>query len=214
MASLYAASRLTPPRDHLPVFTSGRDLDQRESWFSLELEDVATFLSLHRSTAELLDEVSHWGEARPTFDQENFRIDLQDDLANGTNADDADDIDENSVDEARKFKPELIKNADDMCLYYRSRPFSARALLGHALLHRPAGVGLAPWGGGSHVYVAGTDNNQVLVFDLTKGRLLQRLTAPNMKCPQGLTFCPRRMEIYVTGRPSTRPVHPLEDPRC
>nr|CAD7589458.1 unnamed protein product [Timema genevievae] len=87
-----------------------------------------------------------------------------------------------------------------MCLYYRSRPFSARALLGHALLHRPAGVGVAPWSAGSHVYVAGTDNNQVLVFDLTKGKLLQRLTAPNMKCPQGLTFCPHRMEIYVTDK--------------
>jgi hypothetical protein len=34
------------------------------------------FLQLHRTTSALLDEVSHWSEARPTFDADNFRIDM------------------------------------------------------------------------------------------------------------------------------------------
>jgi hypothetical protein len=38
------------------------------------LFQVALFLQFHRTTAALLEEVANWGEARPTFDAEQFNI--------------------------------------------------------------------------------------------------------------------------------------------
>jgi hypothetical protein len=56
------------------------------------LRQVAMFLQLHRTTSTLLDEVSHWGEARPTFDAENFRIDMADESKAVSEVEESDDV--------------------------------------------------------------------------------------------------------------------------
>jgi hypothetical protein len=52
---------------------------------------VALFLQLHRTTSALL-EVSNWGEPRPTFDGENFRIDTAEESKTGSEVEDTDDV--------------------------------------------------------------------------------------------------------------------------
>lgn len=56
------------------------------------LRQVALFLQLHRTTSAILEEVSNWGEPRPTFDAENFRIDKAEESKTGSEVEDTEEI--------------------------------------------------------------------------------------------------------------------------
>ncbi|XP_067005421.2 tripartite motif-containing protein 3 isoform X2 [Anabrus simplex] len=157
-------------------------------------QKVAQFLKMHRATTELLVEVSHWGEARPVFDSEALRLDIQDET------DDAEEPEEGEADVERQVFELQRATPDNLSLYYRSRSFVPRLHIGRSALQRPGGVGVAPWAGGELLYVAGTDNHQVLVFERARGKLLRRLTAPELLCPQGIAFSEAKKEVYVTDK--------------
>ncbi|XP_069698796.1 tripartite motif-containing protein 2-like isoform X2 [Periplaneta americana] len=152
---------------------------------------VALFLQLHRTTSGLLDEVSHWGEARPTFDEENFRIDMAGESRTSSEPEEPDDV---------FCEAGPLSSADSMSLYYRSRSFTPRINLGRSVMQRPSGVGVAPWDDGVFMYIAGTDSRQVLVIDRSKMKLVTQLTAPSMLYPHGIAFCKTSREVYVTDK--------------
>jgi hypothetical protein len=53
---------------------------------------VALFLQFHRTTSALLEEVSKWGEPRPTFDAVHFTIDTTEESKNRSEVDDDNDV--------------------------------------------------------------------------------------------------------------------------
>ena len=67
------------------------------------------------------------------------------------------------------------------------------------MLQRPAGVGVAPWDDGIHMYIAGTDGRQVLVIDRNRMKLVRQLTASNMLYPHGIAFSKLLREVFITG---------------
>jgi hypothetical protein len=75
---------------------------------------VALFLQLHRNTSSLLEEVSHWGEARPTFDTDNFRIDMAEESKAGCEVEEADVIVDDPVCSVAQ-----INSPDSLSQYYR-----------------------------------------------------------------------------------------------
>ena len=72
--------------------------------------------------------------------------------------------------------------------------------LGRSVLQRPAGVGVAPWDDGVHMYIAGTDGRKVLVIDRNRMKTVRQLSTPDMLYPHGIAFCKHLREVYVTGR--------------
>ena len=68
-----------------------------------------------------------------------------------------------------------------------------------SVLQRPAGVGVAPWDDGIHMYIAGTDGQKVLVIDRNRIKLVHQLSIPDMLYPHGIAFCKHICEVYVTG---------------
>jgi hypothetical protein len=76
---------------------------------------VALFLQLHRTTSSLLEEVSHWGEAHPTFDADNFRINMAEESKAGSEVEGADDV----VFENPACNIALINSPDSLSQYYR-----------------------------------------------------------------------------------------------
>ncbi|KAJ9587567.1 hypothetical protein L9F63_018998 [Diploptera punctata] len=153
---------------------------------------VGQFLKLHGMTSNLLNEVSRWGESRPMFNQETFQIEMGD-IKKSHNANDEEDV----------FYEEDIQNVDSpdaLSLYYRSRSFVPRINMGRSILRRPAGVGVAPWDDGIHMYVAGTDGKQVLVIDSNRMKLVHQLISPNMLYPHGIAFCKSLRQVYVTDK--------------
>ncbi|XP_071448657.1 E3 ubiquitin-protein ligase TRIM71-like [Hetaerina americana] len=75
-------------------------------------------------------------------------------------------------------------------------------------LYRPAGLSVAPWQGGSELYVAASDGGRVSVFARRSGgngwKYLRTLSAPpakeRMLCPIGVAFSEARAEVYVTDK--------------
>ncbi|PSN42641.1 hypothetical protein C0J52_08692 [Blattella germanica] len=157
---------------------------------------VDRFLQLHRMTSDLLQEVSQWGETRPTFNEESFQIDMGDTSKSANDSEDADDV----------FYEDVLRNVDQtnspdaLSLYYRSRSFIPRINLGRSVLQRPAGVGVAPWDDGIHMYIAGTDGRQVLVIDRNRMKLVRQLTASNMLYPHGIAFSKLLREVFITDK--------------
>jgi DNA-binding beta-propeller fold protein YncE len=78
-----------------------------------------------------------------------------------------------------------------------------RVSLNRSVLQRPAGVGVAPWDDGVHMYIAGTDGRKVLVIDRNKMKLVRQLITPDMLYPHGIAFCKHLREVYVTGKISS-----------
>jgi hypothetical protein len=79
------------------------------------LFQVALFLQFHRTTSALLDEVSNWGEPRPTFDAEQFSVDMTEENKNRRELDDDDNV--YSEDPVRSMAQ--INTPDDLYNYYR-----------------------------------------------------------------------------------------------
>jgi DNA-binding beta-propeller fold protein YncE len=77
-----------------------------------------------------------------------------------------------------------------------------RVSLGRSVLHRPAGVGVAPWDDGVNMYIAGTDGRHVLVIDRNRMKLVHQLSTPDMLYPHGIAFSKHLHEVYVTGSTS------------
>jgi hypothetical protein len=76
---------------------------------------VALFLDLHHTTSTLLEEVSHWGEARPTFDEDNFRIDMAEESKARSEVEEADDVFDN--DTVRSIAQ--VNSPESLSEYYR-----------------------------------------------------------------------------------------------
>jgi len=72
-----------------------------------------------------------------------------------------------------------------------------------SVLQRPAGVGVAPWDDGVHMYIAGKDGRKVLVIDRNRMKKVRQLSTPEMLYPHGIAFCKRLREVYVTGKISS-----------
>jgi len=79
------------------------------------LFQVALFLQFHRTTSTLLEEVSNWGEPRPTFDAEYLNIDTTEESKNRSVMDDAEDL--LSWDPVRNMAQ--TNSPDELCDYYK-----------------------------------------------------------------------------------------------
>jgi DNA-binding beta-propeller fold protein YncE len=87
-----------------------------------------------------------------------------------------------------------------------------RCTFDRTIVKWPAGVGVAPWDDGVHMYVASTEGRRVLVIDRTKMKLVRQLSTPDMLYPRGIAFCKHLREVYVTGRiPSSRDSRLIRD---
>lgn len=159
---------------------------------------VAMFLQLHRTTSALLEEVSHWSEARPTFDADNFRIDMADESKAVGEVEESDDVFDDDDDTVRSIAQ--VSSPDSLSHHYRARVFKPRVSLGHSVLQRPAGVAVAPWDEGVNMYIAGTEERQVLVIDRNRMKLAHQLSAANMLYPHGIAFSKSLREVYITDK--------------
>lgn len=157
---------------------------------------VALFLQFHRTTSTLLEEVSNWGEPRPTFDAEYLNIDTTEESKNRSVMDDAEDL--LSWDPVRNMAQ--TNSPDELCDYYKERSFVPCDSLNRSVLQRPAGVGVAPWDDEVHMYIAVTDGRKVLVIDRNKMKVVRQLSTPDMLCPHGIAFCKHLREVYVTDK--------------
>lgn len=75
------------------------------------------FLQLHHATSALLEEVSHWGETRPTFDMDNFKIDMEEESKAGSEEEEIDDIFDNDVDVMHSSAQ--VSSLDSLSHHYR-----------------------------------------------------------------------------------------------
>lgn len=157
---------------------------------------VALFLQFHRTTSALLEEVSNWGEPRPTFDAEHLTIDTMEETKIKNVLDDADDS--SFGDPVRSMAQ--VNSQDEMYDYYKTRQFMPRGSLHRGVMQRPAGVGVAPWDDGVHMYIAVTDVGKVLVIDRNRMKVVRQLTTPDMLFPHGIAFCKHLCEVYVTDK--------------
>lgn len=83
------------------------------------------FLQLHRTTSALLDEVSHWSEARPTFDADNFRIDMAGESKAVGEVEEADDV----FDDDAMRNIAQVNSPDSLYHHYRCEEVLAPTLL-------------------------------------------------------------------------------------
>ncbi|PNF25479.1 hypothetical protein B7P43_G05998 [Cryptotermes secundus] len=179
-------------RDTEQTVSKGSDFDA----ISENKKKVAMFLQLHRTTSALLDEVSHWSEARPTFDADNFRIDMAGESKAAGEVEEADDVfDDDTVRNIAQ-----VNSPDSLYHHYRERAFTPRVSLGRSVLQRPAGVAVAPWDEEVNMYIAGTEGRQVLVIDRNRMKLVHQLSAANMLYPHGIAFSKFLREVYVTDK--------------
>ncbi|GLV40399.1 thin [Carabus blaptoides fortunei] len=125
-----------------------------------ENQKINHFITLHRNTAALLDELSRWGDTRTIFDASSFKIDYETDASLDAEADDDSILGVSGVGNP-------LENPDSMAMYYRSRSFTPR--LTWTKCPRPAGVSVAPWNPNC-LYVAGTDSRQIYGVDKLKVR--------------------------------------------
>jgi len=84
-----------------------------------------------------------------------------------------------------------------------------RVIIDRSVLQWPAGVGVAPWADGVHMYIAGRDGQKVLVIDRNRMKTVRQLSTPDMLYPHGIAFCKHLREVYVTGRISSSRDSPL-----
>ncbi|KAG8239736.1 hypothetical protein J437_LFUL018743 [Ladona fulva] len=110
----------------------------------------------------------------------------------------------------------LPTNHEELSLYYRSRSVtSPRWKFGGSRegkrsgeLYRPAGMGVAPWGGGAELYMALSDGGKVVIFTKRSSgsgwRHSKILPPPpakdKMMCPFGIAFSEKRKEVFITDK--------------
>lgn len=149
-------------------------------------------MELHSKTSQLLEDVSKWGEIKPTFDQDTLKLDMDlDDNPDNINK-------EPTIVNKIKTEANLEKDVNNaIIVHYKSCPFDTKLYWNKC--PRPAGIGVSPWEK-NYLYVAATDNKVVLIFDRIKTKVIGRLTSDNMSCPHAITFSSKRKEIYVTDK--------------
>ena len=76
---------------------------------------MALFLRFHRTTSVLLEEVSNWGEQRPTFDAECFGIDTTEESKYRSVLDDAEDV----LSEDPERNMAQVNSPDDLYNHYK-----------------------------------------------------------------------------------------------
>lgn len=156
---------------------------------------VALFLQFHRTTSALLEEVSNWGEPRPTFDADNLNFETE---GRKSRIGSEDYEDSPHGDPVRIMAQ--VNSPDELYDHYKGRLFIPRGSLNRAVLQRPAGVGVAPWDDGVHMYIVVTDGRKVLVIDRNRMKVVRQLSTPDMLCPHGIAFCKHLREVYVTDK--------------
>jgi hypothetical protein len=83
------------------------------------------FLQLHHTTSSLLDEVSHWNETRPTFDADNFRIDMAVQSKEASEVEDSEDVfDDDTVSNVAQ-----VNTPDSLAHHYRYEQVHGTSLL-------------------------------------------------------------------------------------
>lgn len=147
-------------------------------------------MQLHQNTSTLLEDVSKWGEFKSTLDRDALKIDMNSDdvLKNKTNTG-------ITIKKINSFNEKDKNNA--VIMHYRTYGFETKLYWNKC--PRPAGIGIAPWDK-NLLYIATTDNKVVLVFDMEKTKVIDRLAKDLMSCPYGITFNSNRKEIYVTDK--------------
>ena len=79
------------------------------------LFQVALFLQFHRTTSALLEEVSNWGESRPTFDAEGLKINKTEESKNNSEIQDYNNVlSENTVSSMAQ-----VNSPDDLYNHYK-----------------------------------------------------------------------------------------------
>ncbi|KAG5891417.1 hypothetical protein JTB14_031483 [Gonioctena quinquepunctata] len=150
---------------------------------------ISTYMNIHRETAKLFEEISHYGEARIVFDPENIKIDQD---KEGIYNDGGD---------KESPKTETVTNpyesVNSMVTHYKTRSFVPKLLW--TKCPRPGGVGIAPWDN-TKIYVAATSSKNILILDRTKCKLVSRINNPEMICPTNLAFSKISKEIFVTDK--------------
>lgn len=136
-----------------------------------------------------MDEVFHWGETRTVFDPQNFTV--EEDSEGIYNEPEEDDI--NGV----RILQNPLENQETLTAFYKSRSFVPKLVW--TKCPSPAGVALAPWDP-NFLYITSSYNQTVLIMDLHKTKLVGKLTAPEMLCPQSVAFSKKRKEIYVSDK--------------
>lgn len=151
-------------------------------------QKVTTYLNLHNHTSKLLDQINYFGEARINFDPETFKLEQ---ISEGIY---------NDIEDGQQHLFQIsdpLESIESMAKHYKSRSFSPKLLWNKC--PRPAGLGIPPWDD-SKLFIAATDSHDVLVVDRNKFKLVTRISTPEMSCPAGITFCPKRKEIFVSDK--------------
>lgn len=153
-------------------------------------QKVTTYLNLHRETSKILDHISNFGEARITFDPDTFRVEQ---ISEGIYNDDEDDHQQHQV----HIVANPYENVDSMAKHYKSRSFTPKLIWNKC--PRPAGLGMPPWDD-TKLYIAATDSHNVLILDINKFKLIERLSNPEMNCPSGIAFSLSKKQIFVSDK--------------
>ncbi|KAJ8927538.1 hypothetical protein NQ314_019983 [Rhamnusium bicolor] len=150
---------------------------------------ITTYMNLHRETAKVLNEVYHYGEARIIFDPDTFKLDQ--DTEGIYN-----EIEENSSTNSSSAE-NPFESIIAMVKHYKSRSFVPKLLW--TKCPRPGGVGIPPWDS-SKIFIATTDNHNILILDRSKFKLIGNISNPEMICPTALAFSKSRKEIFVSDK--------------
>lgn len=142
---------------------------------------VAVYIKQHRATSKLLDEITRWGEVRPIFNPNTIKIEQGEEK----------NIVDEAINEVQLNVPGSPENHYKQCLFQR--------VLTWEKCPKPGCIRMAPWDQ-DLVFIAGSENEAVMIFNVAREKLVGKLAAPDMRCPTGIAFSERRQEIYVTDK--------------
>ncbi|XP_015592405.1 RING finger protein nhl-1 [Cephus cinctus] len=132
-------------------------------------EKVKTFLLLHHKASDVMAAIAAW------------KPDLSDDV----------DYDEN------KQRLEVTKSKENVNLYYKSKAFTPKLIVGGEVVHRPSGLAFDPWRQVTFVACPGTSH--IVALD-KKFKVLRRIQHKDMLAPQGILFLEDMEELFVTDK--------------
>ncbi|KAF5283822.1 hypothetical protein FQA39_LY04642 [Lamprigera yunnana] len=148
-------------------------------------QKVKTFMNYHKITSKLLEDISRWADNKIMFDDKSFKI-IQ------TNS-----IGTDNYEEISSGADNTFESVDTMSAYYRENNFKTKLVWNKC--PRPGGVGIPPWAT-NLLYIATTDKKAVLIMDRNVSKVIGKLSTVEMICPQGITFCGQRQEVYVSDK--------------
>ncbi|GJQ76752.1 hypothetical protein Trydic_g15595 [Trypoxylus dichotomus] len=154
-----------------------------------ENQKVSLFMTLHRNTSNVLDEVSQWGETRKIFDSDNFKLEEDNEGLHS-------EVEESQAKNGIRIGYDPLENADTLETYYKAKSFVPK--LQWTKTPRPAGVAVPPWS--NNIYIAATDTHMILILNPQRAKIIGKIQTPEMLCPHGIAFSKTRKEMYVTDK--------------